>query len=180
MTTPTMQTIADQLGMSKSTISLAMRDDPRIAPRTRARVHQTAHNMGYRVRPELCRLMAALRVGGRKTGERIALVLTAGCEPSREFLAGLNERLAVSGFDVEPFRLADVTAERLATILRARGIDASLVVGSEHATQILAGAGQYCVRFVGEPETHEQGFVAGILLTDQTAYHRTTPLTFNG
>lgn len=180
MTTPTMQTIADQLGMSKSTISLAMRDDPRIAPRTRERVHETAKTMGYQVRPELCRLMAALRVGGRKTGERIALVLPAGCEPTREFMAGLNERLAVSGFDVEPFRLADVTVERLATIIRARGIDASLVVGSEHATTVLAGAGQYCVRLVGKPETYAQGFAAGVLCVDQLAYHRASPLTFNG
>lgn len=175
--TPTMQKIADRLGISKSTVSLSMRDDPRIAPRTRARVRQTAKTMGYQVRPEICRLMAALRVGGRKTGERIALVLPAGCEPSPEFMAGLNERLAISGFDVEPFRLADVSAERLATILRARGIDASLVVGSEHATTVLAGAGQYCVRFTGKPETHEQGFVAGVLLTDQIAYHRARALT---
>lgn len=177
---PTMQTIADTLGVSKSTVSLSMRDDPRIAPRTRARVQTTAHQLGYRMNPNVCRLMAALRVGGAKTGERVALVLPAGTEPTPEFLDGLTDRMACAGFGIEVFRLADVTAERLATIIDARGIDAALVVGSEHATVTLARAGTYCVRFIGDPKDRGQGFTAGILLVDQLAYSRAKPIQFNG
>jgi LacI family transcriptional regulator len=180
--TPTLQTIADKLGVSKSTISLGMRNDPRIASQTRARIHETARQLGYQARPEICRLMSALRIGARKTGETyaVALVVPAGTEASQEFRRGLDERLALSGYHAELFRLSDVTAERLAMILRARGVEAALVVGSEHATTVLAASGQYCVRFSGEPKTHAQGFTAGVLLADSIQWHRTIPLHFNG
>ena len=173
MNTPTMQAVANRLGISKSTVSLSMRNDPRIAPETRAKVQRTAHTMGYRANPVVCSLMSNLRIGrDRDTAYGVALVVPAGCEPTREFLAGLNERLAMSGRKTELFRLADVSAERLCVILKARGIDGSLVIDSEHACAALAQAGQYCVRFSGKPETHEQGFLCGIVLADQLAYHR--------
>jgi LacI family transcriptional regulator len=179
-TTPTMQTLADALGLSKSTISLAMRDDPRIHQHTRERVHAAADRLGYRVRPELCRLMACLRLGTRKTDLLpVALVVPAGTEATTEFRHGFDERLAVSGYHAELFRLGDVSAERLASILKARGIEAALVVASVSATEILAISGQYCVRLAGKPETREQGFVAGVLLAEVLAYHRTGVLVFS-
>lgn len=46
-----MQDIADQLGLSVSTVSLALRSAPQIAEQTRLRVHETAEQLGYTHRP---------------------------------------------------------------------------------------------------------------------------------
>lgn len=46
-----MQDIADHLGLSVSTVSLALRSAPQIAEHTRQRVHETAARLGYTHRP---------------------------------------------------------------------------------------------------------------------------------
>lgn len=46
-----MQDIADQLGISLSTVSLALRAAPQVAEETRIRVIDTAEQLGYTVRP---------------------------------------------------------------------------------------------------------------------------------
>ena len=46
-----MQDIADHLGLSVSTVSLALRSAPQIAEDTRKRVHETAEHLGYTHRP---------------------------------------------------------------------------------------------------------------------------------
>lgn len=173
-TTPTMQALATRLGVSKSTISLAMRNDPRIAQATREKVQHTADTMGYRMNGTISSLMGALRLGRECRGCNVALVLPAACEPTREFLAGLQERLALSGRKTEVFRLADVSAERLCCILDARGIEGAVIVDSEHATTALAASGQYCVRFLGKPTSHQDGFLAGIVVCDSLHWHRET------
>ena len=42
----TMQTIADVVGLSKNTVSLALRNDPQIPEATRQRIRETAEAMG--------------------------------------------------------------------------------------------------------------------------------------
>ena len=52
----TMSDIAAALGLHPSTVSLALKDSPRIAKETRARVQAIAAEMGYRVTvPTTCR-----------------------------------------------------------------------------------------------------------------------------
>lgn len=45
--TVTMQTIADSLGLSRATVSLALRDEPRVAEATRTRVRAEAVRLGF-------------------------------------------------------------------------------------------------------------------------------------
>src|SRR4051794_37238614 len=59
---PNMQRVAEAAGVSKSSVSLALRDDPRLAPETRRRVQEIASRMGYRKNPIVASLMAQLRV----------------------------------------------------------------------------------------------------------------------
>jgi LacI family transcriptional regulator len=47
----TQQTIADRLGISASTVSLALRGAPQVAEETRVRVREIADELGYQLRP---------------------------------------------------------------------------------------------------------------------------------
>jgi DNA-binding LacI/PurR family transcriptional regulator len=55
---PTLQDIADRLGLAKSTVSLALRDKGTVGLKTRERVKQAAKEMGYRPDPLLAALVS--------------------------------------------------------------------------------------------------------------------------
>ena len=62
MATPiTMQDIANAAGVGKATVSLALRDDPRLREETRRRIQKIALEMGYRANAVVANLMAQLR-----------------------------------------------------------------------------------------------------------------------
>src|SRR5277367_6472336 len=58
---PTMHEIAERAGVGKATVSLALRDDPRLRPETRRRIQKLAAKMGYRTNATVANLMAQLR-----------------------------------------------------------------------------------------------------------------------
>lgn len=60
-----LQAIAHATGVSRSTVSLALHDDPKIALATRQRVRATAEKLGYSANPLIATLMSTLR---RKDG----------------------------------------------------------------------------------------------------------------
>ncbi|WP_415909533.1 LacI family DNA-binding transcriptional regulator [Oleiharenicola sp. Vm1] len=47
----TLEDVAKRAGVHRSTVSLALRNSPRIRPEVRARIQQIAHEMHYRVNP---------------------------------------------------------------------------------------------------------------------------------
>ncbi|NBU73416.1 MAG: LacI family transcriptional regulator, partial [Bacteroidetes bacterium] len=57
----TIATIASELGLGKATVSLALRDDPRIRKQTRERVQQHADKRGYTTNPMVAHVMSQLR-----------------------------------------------------------------------------------------------------------------------
>ncbi|MDA3873826.1 MAG: helix-turn-helix domain-containing protein, partial [Kiritimatiellae bacterium] len=56
-----MKTIAQELGVSTMTVSLALKGHPRISDETREKVLRTAEEMGYRTNPMVSSLMAHIR-----------------------------------------------------------------------------------------------------------------------
>jgi LacI family transcriptional regulator len=58
-----MKDVADRLKIHPSTVSLALKDSPRITPETRTLVKKTADDMGYRRNPYLSMLMQSRRKG---------------------------------------------------------------------------------------------------------------------
>lgn len=124
--------IAHELGVASSTVSRALRGDPRISSETRQRVEALAKEAGYRPNP----LVSALMVNRRRRGgagevDVIALV-TNYCGPeswrSKEVcrweFEGIIARASALGFRVEIFQLSDYGSDpgRLATTFRARAI----------------------------------------------------------
>jgi hypothetical protein len=56
-----LQDIARLAGVGKATVSLALRDDPRLRPETRERIQKIANEIGYRANATVSALMAQLR-----------------------------------------------------------------------------------------------------------------------
>src|SRR3977135_1614610 len=77
--TARMVEIAQRLGVASSTVSRALRGDPRIGPETRLRVQEMADKLNYRPNPLVSALMASRRRrGGSGEVDVIALVTNYG------------------------------------------------------------------------------------------------------
>lgn len=129
---PTMADVARQAGVAKSTVSLALRNDPRVTESLRLQIEKTAMQMGYRSNPLTARLMAELR-NSRKNSyvATLGLInvsvyndLAQRIEIVREQLDGAEERAEQLGYKLDYFWLEQpkVTPQRLASILEARNI----------------------------------------------------------
>ncbi|MDF3055847.1 MAG: LacI family transcriptional regulator [Rariglobus sp.] len=135
----TLADIARRAGVSRTAVSYALRDDPNIAPETRARIRKVADTLGYRPDPVLAKLMAHLHAGRGRTHagklaflnvheERDYWVRTAALS---DFRRSAEARAAELGYGTEEFWLHEPrrSPRRLAQMLVARGIR-GLVVGS--------------------------------------------------
>jgi DNA-binding LacI/PurR family transcriptional regulator len=61
MPRPTLADIAAQLGISKMSVSRALRGERQVSEELRARVQQMADSVGYRPDPEIAKLMTHMR-----------------------------------------------------------------------------------------------------------------------
>jgi LacI family transcriptional regulator len=129
----TMQDIADSIGCSVMTVSLALRDSGRVGEKRRELIKRTALKLGYRPNPLVSALMAS-RKNRAHDSETIAL-FTKFDEPISkwrqklgfysELRAGIVERAKELGFRIEEFPTHVTGAPsgpRLTRILLARGI----------------------------------------------------------
>lgn len=131
--TNTMQQVADAVGLSRSAVSLALRNHPSIPPETRARVAEAARRLDYRPNPLVAALMSQhLRLRPKRQWPALAYVTShPRSDPWRGYTAfvqmhaGACRRAKELGYRVEEFDLGrpEMTPARLIEILRARGID---------------------------------------------------------
>lgn len=129
---PTLQTIADQLGLSKMTVSRALRGERHVKAEVREQVKQAAQSLGYQPDPEIGKLMAHMRRQRRREAPQTLAFIwaertTAEIQQSAwsmELIRGVQERARQLGFTVSEFYLAEkgMTPKRLSGILEARGI----------------------------------------------------------
>jgi DNA-binding LacI/PurR family transcriptional regulator len=130
--TPTLRSLAKLLGLSRTTISDALRGSPRVDPNTAVRVKKAAREAGYRRNPLAGALMSELR-RSRGTAFRGVLAAVDFNEPTRpndaagyhrELVLGAETRATELGFKVEKFSVghAGVSVQRLNSILQSRGI----------------------------------------------------------
>lgn len=134
----TLAHLAAALGISKMTVSRALRGAPHVQPELAARIRQTAEQMGYTPDPEVARLMTHLRRARSQPGSpssTLALVWTEPPGPltvgswSQLLLSGLNERAERLGYRLEPFEVGPgaLSVSALVRILTHRGIQGILV-----------------------------------------------------
>jgi LacI family transcriptional regulator len=127
-----MAEIAQRLGVASSTVSRALRNDPRISTELRKRVRGVADELGYQPNPLVSALMAnRRRRGSGGAVDVIALVTNYGGR--RDWRTkdvccweyeGIQRRARELGFRVEIFALADYRGDliKLQATLRARAI----------------------------------------------------------
>ena len=127
-----MREIAETAGVSVSTVSLALRNSPKISAKRRETILRIVRQMGYCIDPRISELMVHLRTArANRAPSNIAFVIP---ELTREqvqhyppiigMLAGVREIATSAGFVVDVFYLADhgMSMRRLRSILIARGI----------------------------------------------------------
>ncbi len=129
----TLGTIADIAKVSRTTVSLALRNSPRISAAIRARVQAIALKLDYRQNPLVTAHMSYVRtLHPRYTGQCIAFVCNRSLSqieadtrtPLRKYLLATRARAKALGYELELFNLAEkgMRPERLSQILAARGI----------------------------------------------------------
>jgi len=129
---PTLRSLAKLLGLSRTTISDALRGSSRVDPNTAARVKKAADEVGYRRNPLAGALMSELRRsrGGAFRGVLAAVDFNEPDRPEtatryhRELVVGAEARATELGFKVEKFFIghAGVSVQRLDSILQSRGM----------------------------------------------------------
>lgn len=132
MSAPTLRSLSRTLGVSRTTISEALRGSPRVRPATAERIRAAAEEAGYHHNPLAGAIMSELR---RSRGELFRGVLAiVGVEESDrptyaarfydELIRGATARAAELGFKVECFTVDTHTLplRRLNHILHSRGI----------------------------------------------------------
>ena len=131
----TQQAVAEAVGLHYSTVSLALRNDPRLPQKTRDRVQAAAKRLGYTPNPLVSLLMARVRRGNVEYRGTLAYVHTVpadGYRPNqvaRNFLAGATRRAGELGYRLDHFNLSAEPREAtsLTRVLQARNITGVIV-----------------------------------------------------
>jgi LacI family transcriptional regulator len=152
-----MTDIAREAGVSKNTVSLALRNDAQISQNTRERIHRIAKKLGYRKNPTVARLMAQLRAFQSPSYRAPLALLNANADAEAlerhptlpTYVSGCRRRASELGYSFDDFWLPDpaLDDERLGGILRARGIAGAIVIGLMHDNRLPSRFGGIWSRF---------------------------------
>lgn len=138
MGAPTIRSLAAKAGVSAATVSLALRNHPRISTATRQRIRQLADAAGYQGNPVISQLLSQIR--GSKTASyqgTLGVLYTSSHTDDimvatvREWISAAKSRAAELGYRIDEFVLheKDMSPARLVRILDTRGIRGLLVTG---------------------------------------------------
>ncbi|HVU36531.1 MAG TPA: LacI family DNA-binding transcriptional regulator [Opitutaceae bacterium] len=132
-----LQTLARLLGLSRTTISDALRGTGRVSRATRQRVRQTAKSIGYRPNPLVATVLGSINRRRREVYHGALAVLDL-FEPGhwphgpfpRELISGAKTRAQEMGFSITEFVAGNeaLPLPRLHGILRSRGIRGIIVL----------------------------------------------------
>ncbi len=103
---PTLQELADHLGLAKSTVSLALRDRGTLSVATRARVKAAAKDIGYRPDPLLAALVSR-REGRRADGVPLCFLSSEPASSTRAFQQGATQRAEALGYALSSERIRE-------------------------------------------------------------------------
>lgn len=127
-----MRTLAEQLGVTKTTISLALRGHTSISKATRDRVTKLAQELNYRPDPAIAAIAAQRWSCGSQERHRVVAFLCHRSPDLKrnqvEYYPGVKERAEELGYKIEVFFIDDYpTAEALTRVLYTRGIRGIIV-----------------------------------------------------
>lgn len=133
----TVRDLAARLGISRSAVSMALRNHPRISAATRERVQAEASRLGYRPNPMVTALMTQVRASRVKRSGEVIAFLTAydNAEEWRKrspfvgTFEGARRQAEAMGFCLDPYWLGARGADsrRVARVLRARAVRGAII-----------------------------------------------------
>ncbi len=136
---PTIRLLAQAAGVSKATVSLALRDSPRIRPAVRERIQRLAVEAGYRPNALVANLLAQLRASKTSTFQSTLGLICVAKNDSilrevptfRSWIAGCQARATELGYGFDQFWVHEpgIPPDRLVEILDTRNIRGLAVVG---------------------------------------------------
>jgi LacI family transcriptional regulator len=134
----TIRGLAKQLGLSRTTVSEALRGLPRVHRKTALMVRNAANAAGYRPNPLASAVMSQIRRSRSQAfrGGLAAVNLDETDRPSyaqryhEALVAGAHARASELGYRLQTFLVGQegVTVERLDSILQSRGIQGLLIL----------------------------------------------------
>jgi len=195
MPTPptTLRALARCLGLSRTTVSDALRGTGRVDPNTARRVRQVAEDAGYRRNPLATALMTEMKRSHTVLfrGVLAAIDFEEHQRPgiAKPFHAGLmrgaESRAAELGFKLERFVVGDdsLPVRRLDEILRSRGIHGILVLPAWQAPDLSLldwsrYAGVYTDYIIKKPALHSfcsdhyRTMISALVLLAERGYRR--------
>ncbi len=141
---PNQREIAKLLGVAQSTVSMALRGNPRISSSTRRLVEEAAQRAGYCPNPMVSALMSHIQ-SGRKVVDQgcIAILVDAASQQAwfakshdayRRQYQGYQKQAELRGYRTECFflRAPNVTPEKVDRQLHARGITGIILAAPKH------------------------------------------------
>lgn len=142
-----MKQVAEAVGVSPATVSLALRDHRSLPAATRQRIKSAANRLGYRANPLVSALMVSLR-SKRPVDRHTALALVTLHQPGEpwrsqrtfaEMTGGAEKRAAELGYHLEEFslRAPGMTPARFTHMLKSRNIHGLLINPLPHEEKTL-------------------------------------------
>jgi LacI family transcriptional regulator len=132
----TLQAVADAAGLSRATVSRALRHHPAIPADTRARVSEIAKKLGLNENPILSEAMRQVRSRRSQNKEVVAFLTSHSTRDGwreyptyRQFFSGAEARAREVGLHLEPIwaRETGMTGKRLSRVLTTRSIRGLIV-----------------------------------------------------
>jgi LacI family transcriptional regulator len=137
-----MKDVALAAGVSRATVSLALRNDRSIAAATRSRIYAAAEQLGYKTNPLVSALMSSIHARRLSQKHTVLAYVTTDPEvaPWRtwrmfiELQQGATKRVDELGYRLEefPLRAPGMTPKRYVQMLKARGILGLLIAPLPH------------------------------------------------
>lgn len=133
---PTLKSVADIAGVCAMTVSLALRNSPKITEATRQRIHEIANRVGYKPNPFATLLVSMRTAAGNHTFHGNLAILNCGSTETawrrsptfRRIMEGARQRAEALGYTLDELWFADpqVSNARLRQTLLSRGIQGIL------------------------------------------------------
>ncbi len=186
--------IARHAGLSKSAVSLALRDHPSIPAKTRTKVKALAKKLGYQPDPTVAKVMGAIARHNVSDVTAPIVLLSDWPTPKywlnadhglRRFYRGLKERASERGYRLEEIwlRAPGMTPRRVEEILAARGTEGIVVFNYPEAPArlqldlspyacVVIGRALVQPRLFAVDHDHHQGLFECLTQVRQRGYRR--------
>lgn len=189
----TVRQLATLAGVSRTTVSLALRNHPCVALPTRQKIRDLAEKHNYRADSVASSLATRLRVAKKnRTADRLAFLTLSDSPDSwvklineRRYLDGVRQRAARLGYEVDTFWAKDprMTNARMSQILYTRSIRGIILPPMLHAmghlslrwenfTTVAIGLTIVKPAVHRVAHAHMNGMVLALRKLKQRGYHR--------